>query len=80
MGLIGFFPRQNEEYHSAREVFEEAHTERMDWPEAIWEAWLSFEHIHGSVQTINDCMDSIEKASARTKAFRAKVSTLLPAL
>ncbi|KAF8134178.1 hypothetical protein K438DRAFT_1549063, partial [Mycena galopus ATCC 62051] len=34
----------------------------LDWPETIWEAWLAFEHLHGSVQQINVCGDKVEKA------------------
>ena len=45
----------------------------LDWPEAIWEAWLSFEHLHGSVDEVDACLDKIEKAQYQVNARRAKV-------
>jgi len=53
-------------------VFEEIHTKQLDWPEAIWEAWISFEHLHGSVDEIDTCLDKVEKAQIQTNFRRAK--------
>lgn len=45
----------------------------LDWPEAIWEAWISFEHLHGSVDQVNACLDKVEKAQYQVNVRRAKV-------
>jgi hypothetical protein len=45
----------------------------MDWPEAIFDAWLSFEHMHGSVEDIQDCIERIEKAQRAVYTKRMKV-------
>lgn len=45
----------------------------LDWPEAIWDAWLNFEQLYGSVEEIEDCLDRIERAQVQIAARRAKV-------
>jgi hypothetical protein len=47
----------------------------LDWPEAIWEAWISFEHLYGSVDEIDACLDRVEKAQYQVNARRAKASS-----
>lgn len=64
-----------EHYDQARKVFTEVHTKNIDWPEAIWEAWIAFEHMHGSVEEVDTCLDKIEKAEYQVTARRAKVGT-----
>lgn len=49
------------------------HTKQIDWPEAIWDAWALFEHLHGSVTDIENCLNKIEKAQYQTNIRRAKV-------
>jgi hypothetical protein len=39
----------------------------------IWEAWLAFEHSHGTVGEIQDALDVVERARAQVDARRAKV-------
>ncbi|KAK0201693.1 hypothetical protein DFS33DRAFT_1375245 [Desarmillaria ectypa] len=56
----------------ARKVFQEVHRKRFDWPEAIWDAWVTFEHFHGTVEEINSAMDNIEKIRLQVNARRAK--------
>jgi hypothetical protein len=60
-------------YDQARTVFEDIHRKQLDWPEVIWELWISFEHIHGTVDQVNECLDKVEKAQAQVIAKRAKV-------
>jgi hypothetical protein len=48
------------------------HTKQLDWPEALWEAWVSFEYLHGTLEEIESCLDKIEKAQYQTNARRAK--------
>ena len=54
-------------------MFDDIHTKQLDWPEAIWEAWVSFEHAHGSAKDVESAMDKIEKAQYQTYSRRAKV-------
>ncbi|KAF9013425.1 hypothetical protein BDQ17DRAFT_1386973 [Cyathus striatus] len=63
---------KNARYDDARSIFNEVHTKQIDWPEAIWEAWISFEHLHGSVEQIQTCLDKVEKAQTQLNLKRAK--------
>ncbi len=45
----------------------------LDWPEILWEAWLSFEHSHGSAKEIQNTLDVVERARSQVEARRAKV-------
>ncbi|KAJ6512063.1 hypothetical protein C8R47DRAFT_1033985 [Mycena vitilis] len=58
----------------ARKTFVDLHLKHLDWPEAIWEAWLAFEQLHGSVQQIEAAGDKIEKAQYVVNTRRAKVA------
>ena len=72
-----WFPsRKHLQFDEARKVFTDIHTKQLDWPEAIWEAWVSFEHLHGTLEEIESCLDKVEKAQYQTNARRAKVSLL----
>ncbi|RDB17959.1 hypothetical protein Hypma_000943 [Hypsizygus marmoreus] len=59
-------------YDQARKVFSDIHTRNLDWPEAIWEAWIAFEHLHGSVEELETCLDKIEKAQYQVNSRRAR--------
>ncbi|KAJ3513576.1 hypothetical protein NLJ89_g2871 [Agrocybe chaxingu] len=63
---------KHQKYTEARTIFADVHAKQIDWPEAIWDAWISFEHLHGSLEDIETCMDRIEKAQYQTNARRAK--------
>ena len=69
--------RKHNQIDDARRVFTDIHTKHLDWPEAIWEAWLTFEHLHGSVEDIEFCLDKIESAQYQTNMRRAKVPPCL---
>ena len=49
-------------YDEARKVFRDVAPKNLDWPEAVWEAWSAFEHVHGSLEELEDCLDRIERA------------------
>jgi len=70
--LRGF--RKHQMYEQVRALFDDIHKKQLDWPESIWELWISFEHLHGSVDQVDECLDKIEKAQAQVNARRAKVS------
>jgi len=42
----------------------------------LWEAWLTFEHSHGTVGEIQDALDVVERARVQVEAHRAKVLNL----
>lgn len=44
-----------------------------DWPEAVWEAWSSFEYLYGTVDQLEACLDQVEKGQYQVNARRAKV-------
>jgi gas vesicle protein len=54
-------------------VFKDIVSRNLDWPEAIWEAWLSFEHAHGSLDELEFCMDQVKRTQAEVNFRRAKV-------
>ncbi|KIY71712.1 RNA-binding protein Prp24 [Cylindrobasidium torrendii FP15055 ss-10] len=56
----------------AREVFQNVHRKNFDWPEAVWDAWLGFEHLYGTVEEINTAIDQIAKARSALDARRLK--------
>ena len=70
--LIGLARRQSD-YEQARKAFAKAVKTQLDWPEMLWEAWLAFEHSHGSVVEIQDALDLVERAKIQVEARRAKV-------
>ncbi|KAF9257513.1 hypothetical protein L218DRAFT_910382 [Marasmius fiardii PR-910] len=59
-------------HDEARQIFSDISMKNLDWPEAIWEAWLAFEHLHGNVEQIHACMDKIEKAQYQVNIRRVK--------
>ena len=68
---------RHKDYSDARSVFEDIHKKRLDWPEAIWDAWVAFEQLHGSVFNIDSALDKIEKARIQVEYHRARVGLTL---
>jgi hypothetical protein len=58
-------------------VFKDLVYKNLDWPEAIWEAWISFEHLYGTVQDVDECLDKIDRARTQLNARRLKVGSVL---
>jgi len=65
--------RRQSNYEEARKAFTKAAKTQLDWPEMLWEAWLAFEHSHGSVGEIQDALGIVERARTQVEARRAKV-------
>lgn len=65
--------RKDQKYEEARNVFSDICLKQIDWPEAIWEAWISFEQLHGSVTDIDACLEKVLKAQYLNNDRRAKV-------
>ncbi|EKM51632.1 uncharacterized protein PHACADRAFT_261883 [Phanerochaete carnosa HHB-10118-sp] len=59
-------------YIDARKIFRDVGNKNLDWPEVIWNAWIQFEHVHGSVEELEDCLDRVERAREKVNAKRAK--------
>ena len=70
--------RHQRNYEEARKAFTKAAKFQLDldWPEMLWEAWLAFEHSHGTVEEIQDALDVVERARVQVEARRAKVLNL----
>ncbi|KLO06957.1 hypothetical protein SCHPADRAFT_670625 [Schizopora paradoxa] len=56
----------------ARAVYAEVAGKKVDWPEAIFDAWESFEHLHGSLESLQDCLQKVERAQQQVNTRRAK--------
>lgn len=80
MEVLIFSHRRNHDYNQARVVFRDIVMKNIDWPEAIWDAWLAFEQAYGSAQEMDDCQDKIERARNQVNAKRAKVRVNLSLL
>ena len=65
--------RKHNLYEDARKLYKDISMKNLDWPEAIWEAWISFENTFGSVQEIDECLDRVERAQTQVNKRRAKV-------
>ncbi|PIL22915.1 hypothetical protein GSI_15611 [Ganoderma sinense ZZ0214-1] len=59
-------------YDDARKTFRDIANKNLDWPEAIWEAWISFEQLHGTVEQIEEALDRVERAQVQVNSRRAK--------
>ena len=59
-------------HDDARKVFRDVANKNLDWPEAIWESWVAFEHLHGSIEQLEECLDRVERARNQVNARRAK--------
>lgn len=56
----------------ARTVFKGMVSKYFDWPEAIFDAWIAFEHVHGSLENLEECLDKVARAQAGVNAKRAR--------
>ncbi|CDO70855.1 hypothetical protein BN946_scf184801.g48 [Trametes cinnabarina] len=63
---------QQHMHEDARKVFRDIASKNLDWSEAVWEAWITFEQLHGTVEEINDALDRVERAQIQVNARRAK--------
>ncbi|KAI0338891.1 hypothetical protein BDW22DRAFT_1409299 [Trametopsis cervina] len=59
-------------YDEARKAFRDVASKNLDWPEAIWEAWMAFEQVHGSIDDLEDCHERVQKAQKQVNARRVR--------
>ena len=57
----------------ARKIYKDIVGKNLDWPEMIWEAWVAFEQLHGTIQELEDALDRVQRAQTQVNARRAKV-------
>ncbi|OZJ05109.1 hypothetical protein BZG36_01382 [Bifiguratus adelaidae] len=46
------FAKRHQDYRKVRSLFKQASIKLIDWPERIWDAWIQFEHLYGSADTL----------------------------
>ncbi|KAG9315935.1 hypothetical protein JVU11DRAFT_3587 [Chiua virens] len=63
---------RTDQHDAARSTFQDVSTKNLDYPEAIWDAWLSFEHAHGSLTSLEDALVRIDRARTQVEARRMK--------
>ncbi|XP_006462676.1 hypothetical protein AGABI2DRAFT_186557 [Agaricus bisporus var. bisporus H97] len=63
---------KNQKYDEARSVFSDVCLKQLDWPEAIWEAWISFENLYGGVMEVEACSEKVLRAQYFHSERRAK--------
>ncbi|KAH7885374.1 hypothetical protein F5I97DRAFT_1378091 [Phlebopus sp. FC_14] len=56
----------------ARSTFQDVSTKNLDYPEALWDAWLNFEHAHGSLASLEEALVRIERARVQVEAKRTR--------
>ncbi|KAG6833433.1 hypothetical protein H0H87_006799 [Tephrocybe sp. NHM501043] len=61
-----------QQYEKVEQVFLDIHTKNLDWPEAIWETWINFEQLYGTVDGLEQCLDKVEKAQYQVNVRRVK--------
>jgi hypothetical protein len=67
--------RKHQKYDEARGVFSDICLKQLDWPEAVWEAWISFENLYGDITEIEACSEKVLRAQYFNNERRAKVSS-----
>ncbi|KZV80119.1 hypothetical protein EXIGLDRAFT_845875 [Exidia glandulosa HHB12029] len=56
----------------ARTVFRDVAAKNLDWPEMLWEQWIQFEHVHGSVEDVEECLSRVHALNEKLVVRRAK--------
>lgn len=70
--VVDVLCRKQDKLEEARAIFKDIVTKNIDYPEAIFELWSAFEHLHGSLDQLQDCLDRIERAQDQLNTRRAK--------
>ncbi|KAF9220989.1 hypothetical protein BS17DRAFT_786300 [Gyrodon lividus] len=63
---------RTDQHDIARSTFQDVSTKNLDYPEALWDAWLGFEHAHGSLASLEDALVRIERARTQVETRRVK--------
>ncbi|KAI6122456.1 hypothetical protein EDD16DRAFT_1570902 [Pisolithus croceorrhizus] len=54
----------------ARSTFQEVSAKNLDYPEALWDAWINFEYAHGSLVSLEEALARVERARTQVEARR----------
>lgn len=68
---IGVLCRQDK-YSEARATYMDIISKTLDWPEAIFDGWISFENLYGTLEDLQYCLDKVARAQFRVNTKRAK--------
>ncbi|KAH0831905.1 hypothetical protein J3R83DRAFT_12788 [Lanmaoa asiatica] len=63
---------RTDQHNAARSAFQDVSTKNLDYPEALWDAWVNFEHAHGSLASVEDALVRIERARTQVEARRMR--------
>ncbi|KAI9568595.1 hypothetical protein HD554DRAFT_2099306 [Boletus coccyginus] len=63
---------RTDQHDAARSTFQDVSTKNLDYPEALWDAWLNFEHAHGSLASLEEALARIERARTQVEAKRMR--------
>ncbi|KAI5116436.1 hypothetical protein M0805_006250 [Coniferiporia weirii] len=59
-------------YDEARAIYKSIAPKNVDWPEMIFDAWVAFEHLHGTLEELQECLNRVELAQTQVNSRRAK--------
>ncbi|KAL1921342.1 uncharacterized protein VTP21DRAFT_11058 [Calcarisporiella thermophila] len=74
------FEKEHGDIAKARSIYKQARTRvNLDWPERVFDAWLTFEHEYGSLESFMHARSSIKKqmriiSSKREKALQEEAN------
>jgi hypothetical protein len=54
-------------------LFKNAVSKNLDWPEVVWEAWISFEEFYGNVETLETAKTRVGHLQESRAKRQAKV-------
>lgn len=63
-------------YAKARTLFRNAVNKALDWPEAVWEAWIQFEDFYGTVESLETAKTRVTYLEEARQKKQMKVGRL----
>ncbi|KAI6145673.1 hypothetical protein EDD17DRAFT_1653003 [Pisolithus thermaeus] len=63
---------RTDHHNLARSTYQEVSTKNLDYPEALWDAWINFEYAHGSLVSLEEALARVERARTQVEARRIK--------
>ncbi|THH01889.1 hypothetical protein EW145_g6837, partial [Phellinidium pouzarii] len=63
---------KQEKHDEVRAVYKNIVSRNFDWPEAIFDAWVAFEHLYGNLNELQESLDRTERAQNQINLKRAK--------
>ena len=69
--------RKENKIEETRATYKSINYKVLDWPEAVLNSWILFEHLYGSASDIQECVDTVQKIQIAIDLKRAKVTSRL---